>query len=173
MKILIVSDSHRLSGDLTSIKEKHAMEVDLMIHCGDSELAANDPCLNGFAVVRGNCDFDKNFPEDHVENIGDYRVLVTHGHLYSVKSTLMNLSYRAKELDASIVCFGHSHYLGAEMIDNILFINPGSIKQPRGRTEKTYVILEIESAEVNLRVFELEKGEISELTQKFSLPKKE
>lgn len=173
MKILIVSDSHGLTEELKEITEKHAEEVDLQIHCGDSELSANDSCLNGFAVVRGNCDYEKKFPEELVEDVDNFRVFITHGHRYSVKSTLMNLSYRAKELGANIVCFGHSHYLGAEMIEDVLFINPGSIRLPRGRKEKTYVILDVLEEHLILRVYDLVQGEIGEWARKFSLPNRD
>lgn len=170
MKILIVSDSHGLTSELMQMREKHA-GADLLIHCGDSELQADDESLKGFSVVRGNCDFEAGFPEDLIEEAGELRIFVTHGHRYSVKSTLMNLSYRARELKADIVCFGHSHYLGAEMADNTLFINPGSIRLPRGRSERTYIILEAEENEIILDVYDITKGKIPELTQKFSLAK--
>ncbi|WP_066292701.1 metallophosphoesterase family protein [Bacillus sp. FJAT-29937] len=168
MRLLIVSDSHGLTDELTEIKE-HSMEIDKLIHCGDSELESDHPSLEGYTVVRGNCDFDKAFPEEHVEVIGGHKVFITHGHRYAVKSTLLNLSLRAKEVGAKIVCFGHSHYLGAEMIDDILYINPGSIRQPRGRKEKTYVIMDIEKDEINLSVYDLRLGEINGFSQKFLL----
>ncbi len=171
MKILIVSDSHGLKTELQIIKQKHEHEVDLMIHCGDSELSEIDPCLGGYSVVRGNCDFEGNFPEEIVKEIGDIRIYITHGHRHSVKSTILNLSYRAREMNANIVCFGHSHFLGAEMIDEILFINPGSIRLPRGRSEKTYVILSIVDNEWIVKVYDLQGGELAELTQKFPLHK--
>ncbi|AND41698.1 MULTISPECIES: metallophosphoesterase [Cytobacillus] len=172
MKVLIVSDSHGLTSELSQIREMHP-DMDLMIHCGDSELQADHDSLRGYAAVRGNCDFEAAFPEDRVEEAGGLRFFVTHGHRYSVKSTLMNLSYKAREMEADIVCFGHSHGLGAEMSDGILFINPGSIWLPRGRKEKTYVILEARGKDVTLDVYDLSNGKIPELTQNFSLVKSE
>ncbi|MBU8770171.1 metallophosphoesterase [Cytobacillus oceanisediminis] len=172
MKVLIVSDSHGLTSELSQIREMHP-DMDLMIHCGDSELQADHDSLRGYAAVRGNCDFEAAFPEDRVEEAGGLRFFVTHGHRYSVKSTLMNLSYKAREMEADIVCFGHSHGLGAEMSDGILFINPGSIRLPRGRKEKTYVILEARGKDVTLDVYDLSNGKIPELTQNFSLVKSE
>lgn len=169
MKLLIVSDSHGLTDDLKEIKQKHFNEISMMIHCGDSELEYDHPSLDGFTTVRGNCDFDKSFAEELIEDIGSHKVFITHGHRYSVKSTLLNLTYRAKELGANIVCFGHSHFLGAEIIDGILFINPGSIRLPRGREEKTYVIIDIIESEIHLRVYDVKLGEISELAQMFLL----
>lgn len=168
-KILIVSDSHGQTKELDRVKQKHQNEVDLMLHCGDSELMANHPSIQGFVTVRGNCDYEENFNEQIVEEIGSVKIFLTHGHLYSVKTSLLNLLYRAREHHVQIVCFGHSHELGAEMVDGVLFINPGSLRLPRGRTERTYVILEIENLEATLKVFEYDKGEINGLRRVFSL----
>ena len=55
----------------------------------------------------------------------------------------MTLAYRAEEVGADVVCFGHSHVIGVEKLNATLFINPGSLKSPRGRKEKTFVVLEI------------------------------
>nr|WP_295972798.1 metallophosphoesterase [uncultured Bacillus sp.] len=168
MKVLIVSDSHGFTFELDKLVREHKNEVELFIHCGDSELIADHPALIKYVTVRGNCDNDERFPEDIVVTAGDRRILITHGHRYSVKSSLMKLSYKAREADVDIVCFGHSHQLGAEMIYGTLFINPGSIRLPRGRRERTYVILDVLEDVCRLQVFDYDKGEISELEQIFS-----
>lgn len=166
-KVLVISDSHGLTNELIHIKEKHKDEVNLLLHCGDSELSANDPALDGFIVVRGNCDFDEKFPEDSVQTVGDTNIMITHGHRYQVKSTLTSLSYRAQELDAKIVCFGHSHILGAEMLNGILFLNPGSIRLPRQRKEKTYCIIELIDDKIILNVYDINLGLLTELNHEF------
>ncbi|MDQ0161153.1 metallophosphoesterase family protein [Bacillus alveayuensis] len=158
MKVLIISDSHGNIESLKKIKERHQDEVEAMIHCGDSELQVGCEALLDMLVVRGNCDFD-SFPNEIIQDIGSLRFFVTHGHLYSVKSTLMKLKYRAIEAGANIVCFGHSHILGAEMVEGILFINPGSISFPRMRKEKTYVILQIDNGQANVDFYD-ENGEL-------------
>ena len=170
-RVLIVSDSHGSTEVLEGIEKLHGNDVDLMIHCGDSELSESDAAIVNFSSVKGNCDFYGHFPDEKVHLINGVRIFVTHGHLYSVKSTLVNLYYKAKELQADIVCFGHSHLLGAEMVDDVLFINPGSIRLPRGRTEKSYAILELENGKAILRIYDFGNGEISELKQEFSLHK--
>ena len=45
MKVLFVSDSHGLTAELEILVEKHQDEVDLFIHCGDSELAPDRSCF--------------------------------------------------------------------------------------------------------------------------------
>ena len=142
MKCLIVSDSHGLLEELDVLHERHKDEVDLFIHCGDSELSHDDQVIQYYQTVRGNCDFGEDFPEDLIAHLGDWSILVTHGHLYNIKSTLMNISLKGREVGANVICFGHSHIAGAEKIDDCLYINPGSIRLPRGSQYKTYVILE-------------------------------
>ena len=167
MQVLIVSDSHGSTTELEKVLHKHQDDIDYFIHCGDSELELEHPIIKKFHTVKGNCDFGQPFPEEIVKKIGNHTIFVTHGHHYSVKSNLMRLSYKAEEISADIICFGHSHQLGAEMIQGKLYINPGSVRLPRGRIERTYVILDIQDELYQLKVFDIEKGEITELSQVF------
>ncbi len=172
MKLLVVSDSHHEQDCLLRLKEKYENKVDAMIHCGDSELEKDDPAIQGFQTVRGNCDFGADFPNDLVTQVGDYRIFVTHGHLYNIKMTLMNLRYRARELDADFVFFGHSHELGAELIDQTLILNPGSISLPRGQIRvKTYALIESVPEGVCVKFMDEDDQELTELTQVFPLIK--
>ncbi|MGE6375615.1 metallophosphoesterase family protein [Peribacillus muralis] len=163
MKVLIMSDSHGLTQEISMISDRHKQEVAAMIHCGDSELERKDPLMEDFLAVRGNCDYDDAYPDDFVENIAGKRFFLTHGHLYNIKMTLMNLAYKSEEIGADIICFGHSHAAGSEMIDGKLFINPGSIRQPRGRMEKTYAILEIGAKQLEIIYYDLEGKIVEEL----------
>ncbi|SER88829.1 metallophosphoesterase family protein [Psychrobacillus sp. OK032] len=141
MKILVMSDTHRDTETMGRVLE-HWTDVDAVIHCGDSELAATYFESKPVHIVRGNCDFDDGFPEEVVIDLGNEKILVVHGHKHQVKTTLMPLKYRAEEVQASIVCFGHSHLIGAEYQKGVLYINPGSLHKPRGRKEKSYAIVE-------------------------------
>ena len=167
-KVLIVSDSHGLTSELEIIRERHLNEVDLMIHCGDSQLMPDNKAISGYFTVAGNCDFG-DFPEELISDVGGKKFFITHGHRYSVKSSLMNLTYKAQEVKADIVCFGHSHVLGAEAVDGTLFVNPGSIRLPRGRFEKTYVILELFDNLVKMSVYESNGREMTSLAREFNL----
>ncbi|MEH7083412.1 metallophosphoesterase [Neobacillus drentensis] len=168
-KVLIVSDSHGLTKELRVIRERHLDEVDLMIHCGDSELSPDDQAISGYLTVMGNCDFGGGYPLETISEVAGRKFFITHGHRYSVKSSLMNLKYKAEEVSANIVCFGHSHVLGAEVIDGVLFLNPGSIRLPRERFEKTYIILELQNEKIKMSVFEVSGQEVTELAREFIL----
>lgn len=139
-KVLILSDSHGLTSELITLKKRH--NVHDYFHCGDSELLESASQLQGFTVVRGNCDWNGDFPLEKIVEIDGLRFFVTHGHLFGVKSSLMKLQYRALEVKADIVCFGHSHIAYAEKIDKQLFINPGSIRLPKKFNIPSYVIVE-------------------------------
>ncbi|KXH87282.1 metallophosphoesterase [Sporosarcina sp. HYO08] len=139
MKIIVLSDSH---GDRQTIEAVAGLSADAIFHCGDSELGADDPVLKSMHVVRGNCDYDNNFPKSVIIDVKGKKVLAVHGHEHDVKRSLMNVYYSAKEQEADIVLFGHSHVYGAEMKDDILFVNPGSTLLPRGGNPATYAVIE-------------------------------
>lgn len=169
MKVLIMSDSHGLTTEIDEIKNRHIDEVDFMLHCGDSELSAESSELMAFKGVKGNCDFGSNLPDEIIEDLGDNILYMTHGHLYNVKATLMNLKYRALEVNAKVACYGHSHIAGAEIIDGVLFINPGSIRLPVLRRQKTYAILDMENTLAKVTFFEVNGQKLEEISRQFTL----
>lgn len=139
MKLVVMSDSH---GDKETVKAVSALSADAHFHCGDSELAFDNPIFGSMHKVRGNCDFDLDFPLEVVTAVAEKTILMVHGHHHDVRSSLMGLYYAAKEKNVDIVLFGHSHLYGAEMKDGILFVNPGSTRLPRGGKAATYAVIE-------------------------------
>ncbi|MGI8316870.1 metallophosphoesterase family protein [Halobacillus mangrovi] len=173
-KVLIMSDSHGLTEEVTEVKERHRDEVDAMLHCGDSELSYDSIELQDFHYAKGNCDFQPEMENDQVVTVGDVTFLVTHGHLYQIKSTLMPLSYRAEEVGAQVACFGHSHIAGAETVNGTLFINPGSLRLPRDREEPTYAILEWDTKDdVQLQFYHVNGEPMADLMLETTLAAKE
>ncbi|SFM38962.1 metallophosphoesterase family protein [Salibacterium qingdaonense] len=160
MKCLLVSDSHGSETELSEVIERHRGEVDAVFHCGDSELSNDSSILEGVHTVQGNVDKPGEFPEDTAETVKGVRVYVTHGHLYNIKMTHIPLSYRAEETQARMACFGHSHHPTAFEDQGILFVNPGSVMQPRTRPEQTYAIASFdESGGAEIRFYERESAE--------------
>lgn len=167
-KVLILSDSHGLTEELDKIKKRH--NVDYRFHCGDSELDLDENEMDGFYTVIGNCDHDIRYPEEQTLTIGGLTFLIVHGHVHQVKTNLMHISYRAEELGAQIICFGHTHIAGAEQRGDQLLINPGSIRLPRVRKEKTYAIMEWEKKEnILLRYYTTEGELVHNLQYEFTL----
>lgn len=160
--ILLMSDTHGLTKEIEHIIRRH--ETDFVIHCGDSELSQSR--FSNVKVVRGNCDFDSSYPEELLLEINEVRIFVTHGHLLNVKSNLTNLSYRAEELKADIICFGHTHVAGSIKEGHQLFINPGSLKEPRQYPMSTYAILRLNDV-YDLSFYTLDGIYLPELSKKY------
>ncbi|MFC2948581.1 metallophosphoesterase [Virgibacillus sediminis] len=167
-RVLILSDSHGLTEELVEIKERHT--VDYMIHCGDSELEMDAPEMERFYMVGGNTDMDNRFPEELTLTFNGLTFFIAHGHRHNVKGNIMTIAYRAEEENARVICFGHTHLAGAEKLGSQLLINPGSIRLPRNRSEKTYAIMEWESSEEIEVTFYTVSGEVvQDLTYRVSL----
>src|SRR5690625_2935263 len=103
-KVLIVSDSHGLTNVLNHLKQLYPTLP--MIHCGDSELYLPHASIENMHIVRGNCDFDPNLPEEITTDIHGVTFYITHGHLYQVGRDLTYLSEKAATKNAQIVCYG-------------------------------------------------------------------
>lgn len=170
MKLLVVSDNH---GDRTIIEDIVAHyngQVDLMVHCGDSEMATDDPLFKIMPSVQGNNDYGQHFPEMQEREINDVKVLVTHGHLQNVNFTMNNLSLLAQEKQADIVAFGHTHRLAVTEHEGILFVNPGSISLPRGEYASiggTFCIVTVDTNNFSVQYYDRVMRPISELKFNF------
>ncbi len=170
MKLLMISDSHGLEKELFEVLRKYEKEVDYMIHCGDSELPKER--FNEFRnllIVGGNCDYDKDYDQEITKIISNYKVFVTHGHMYNVKRSAVNLSYRAEELAATLVCFGHSHIAVSFQENGVIYINPGSFRLPRQRKERSYAMIEFQSDVATVVYYDQSGAEISGLKSWFDL----
>lgn len=148
-KIVVVSDSHGMIKELENIYSKFKDEASQFVHCGDSELDVNHSIFNVYKVVRGNCDYN-NFKKDLIINAFNKRILITHGHYHNVKFNLDSLYNYALEKSVDIVCFGHTHYPIYEVINNIKFINPGSLYANRGIRGKSFAVIEFENEKFHI-----------------------
>lgn len=143
MRFVIVSDNH---GDQDIIRQiiNYYHNDAIIIHAGDSELKFSDPLVSQMNLVEGNMDIAQ-FNQTILLDENGYRVLVTHGHRYGVNYGLLNLKLLAIEKKAKMVVYRHTHQLSVAREDGILFINPGSISQPRGQYAAlggTYAVVE-------------------------------
>lgn len=140
MRALIFSDSHGDEENLRWMAELMSRRgpVDAYVHCGDGAqdfkrvenyLLTLSPQARIYGV-RGNCDyFVHDVPDQRVMRLGTVNVLITHGHLYGVKTTLSLLPRPTKELGCSVALFGHTHRPTLEERDGILLMNPGTAQR--------------------------------------------
>lgn len=144
MKILIVSDTHRKEDNFERVLDIEK-NIDMLIHLGDVEGSEDYirsivtcPCY----MVAGNNDYFSMLNRELKIKIGDYNVLLTHGHNYYVSlgyETIMSEGI-AQRMD--IVMFGHTHKPLVDIEDEITLINPGSLTYPRQEGRKpSYIIM--------------------------------
>ena len=148
MKILFISDIHGLKTNLAKIKYKFdEYNCDKLVVLGDlyriSTINMNENdydtkyvknFLESFKdkiiCIRGNCDSDneiidskfKIIDEISMLHINDKKVYLTHGHIYNDTNWKEN---------NSILIFGHYHIPFIKDVANTMYINPGSISNPR------------------------------------------
>ena len=146
MKLLVVSDTHGRRDRLADLLVRHR-DAEWFLFLGDGErdlpdVLPSERCT--MVGVRGNCDsaMFSDLPEERFLDLGTYTVMMTHGHVYSVKSGIDRAIARAVERGADILCFGHTHvplerYLpkGERIGDLVLtkplwVMNPGSLGKP-------------------------------------------
>ncbi len=154
MKILIVSDTHRDERNLADVLDLEA--PNMLIHLGDSEggehrieAMANCDCV----MVQGNNDFFSYLPDERELRIGKYRVLLTHGHIYSVTLGVEQLRAEARARDFQIAMFGHTHRPYYENKEGLILLNPGSISYPRqeGRVP-SYAVMHMDERTAGIEV---------------------
>ena len=144
MKFLVVSDSHGHYERISRLLDMHRT-TDALIFLGDglSDLeraGAYDRGITVFAV-RGNCDWTsfgtaQGTQNEMTLNFEGYRFFLLHGHTRGVKHGVDNAIYAAREREADILLYGHTHepvekYIPARdefPLEKPLYVfNPGSL----------------------------------------------
>lgn len=146
MKALVISDNHGDVKILQTVKDEFGDQVDVMVHCGDSELPSDSSAMAHFKAVKGNNDWGQSYPGQLNFTLMGTNFLVVHGDHDQVNYSLTPLMLKSQSLGAQVACYGHTHQLAVSMEDGILFINPGSISLPRGeyaRLGGTFAIVDI------------------------------
>lgn len=160
MKFLVASDIHGSAEGARAIAEKFVKTgADKIIILGDIlyhgprnaipetynpiEVAQvlNEISKNIIAI-KGNCDAEVdqmvlNFSlsDSAIIMLNNREVLLTHGQH-------INPEKPAKIADGAVVLYGHFHKISKNIINNVVYINVGSIAIPKGETVKCYSLLD-------------------------------
>lgn len=149
MKYMVISDIHggidNLNKVLDIYNKEHCSKLLILGDLFNYGIDLNKEDIinrlnlmkDNIVAVSGNCDnyikdilFD--MPYINNTNLNNNNITMTHGHLFD-KNYLSNL-------DSDIIFTGHSHVSNIEIINNKLFVNPGSISKSR-RGENSFVIV--------------------------------
>lgn len=136
MKIIITSDIHRNKEKLENLLKLHP-DANYFLDAGDSEMINKELSNYNLMSVRGNMDSNFTLPFHRMFNIDNKKILLMHGHTVNVKASIVSLTDTAANLEADIIIFGHTHVPFMKVIDNILYLNPGSLGY-----DDTYIVLE-------------------------------
>lgn len=142
MKIGVISDTHMQNSYIKKALVQ-LKNCDFIIHLGDNIVDVSEIAKyysRKIISVKGNCDYSENTPTEKIEVIGNKKIFITHGHNYNVKATLINLKYKAMEVGADIVLFGHTHVAITLFEEGIWFINPGSAGMARNDKNSVAII---------------------------------
>ena len=137
MRVLVCSDSHGQKYNIREAFDKERPDAIFFLGDGLRDMDIIEPSPRVAVVcVKGNCDL---YEEDSVRciNLENKKLLLTHGHYSGVKQGLWKLDLLAREKEADIILYGHTHQVAEDRIENRLYICPGSIRQG------SYVMLEL------------------------------
>ncbi len=160
MKLLVLSDSHGNTGLIYKLLESMHSQLDYVIHLGDCFTDIDCyttvfPKIN-FVSVTGNCDYYcKEIPSLTI-TVEGVRIFITHGHQYRVKSGLYTILKAAKENDAGLCLFGHTHRPETDTLSGIMFVNPGSLSLPRDGSKAGYALINIEKGKIEPKFITLD-----------------
>ena len=150
MKILIVSDSHRMDDNLKRIIDREK-PFDMFIHLGDIEESETkisymlDPDCAIF-MVQGNNDFFSQLPREKEVQIKNHRAFLVHGHQYGVSMGIEILKDEAIARNCDFAMYGHTHRPFLKTVDGVTILNPGSVSYPRQSTRRvpTYMVMNMD-----------------------------
>lgn len=152
MRYLVLSDTHGNIRDAAFLTEHWHRQIDGVWHLGDHardlaflERQYAQSLSLAFSGVSGNCDFSGPFPSKRLFDLAGRRILMCHGHLYHVQSGLSYLKQQAHDVGADVVLFGHTHVPLLMEEDGVLYLNPGSITSPRGASQRSFALLELDN----------------------------
>ena len=155
MKLLVFSDSHgEVRNMLTAVE---IVRPDYLIHLGDGwrdfeEVTARFPGLP-FAHVPGNCDFGRGGEaKELVLGLEGKTILLCHGHTLGVKHGLLSAAYRAQEVRADLLLFGHTHVPMIDERNGIWGLNPGSISSS---SHPSYGVVELRDGKIFPALYQL------------------
>jgi len=136
-KILVFSDSHGSTFVMKALLDDPPDGLTAVFHLGDGfdeayRLMEKYP-MYAYIGIKGNCDAPGDGRHETVfTERGGVRFMLTHGHVYGVKSTLMSAVMKAVEGNADVLLYGHTHVADDESFEGsfgkIRAVNPGSVR---------------------------------------------
>jgi putative phosphoesterase len=129
--------------------------VDAIIHAGDIgpyKLVLDMEAIAPTTAVLGNTDGDMPINESAVVTLDGKKFFVQ--HIVDPHRLQATLRERLKRIEPDVVVFGHTHMPFCETLGGVLFLNPGSVTQPRGDYRPSMVRLTIDHRKITPKFIE-------------------
>ena len=129
--------------------------VDAIIHAGDIgpyKLVQDMEAIAPTTAVLGNTDGDMPINESAVVMLDGKKFFVQ--HIVDPHRLQAPLRERLRRIEPDVVVFGHTHMPFCETLGGILFLNPGSVTQPRGDYRPSMVCLTIDHGKITPKFIE-------------------
>ena len=124
---------------------------------------------NDFHSVKGDYD-EGDMPDKKVVTIGEFKIGLIHGHQILPWGNTEALSSVQRQLDCDILLSGHTHEINVKVVDNKLYINPGSISGAFSNVisdpSPSFVLMVLQGTEAIIYLYVL-----NDRTQKFDVNK--
>lgn len=160
MKFVVLSDIHGRA-DLAERAASSHPDRDGVLFLGDGIRDLSDTLTRGlFGGVRGNCDESSftggsyELSEELFLNLGEYNVIMMHGHTHSVKSGEEMAVVYASKRGADILLYGHTHmpveryYPSGYKVDGYTLGKPLWVMNPGSVYEGSYGLLQIKNKQI-------------------------
>ena len=148
----ILSDNH---SDWPPHIAESLAGVDAIIHAGDIgpyKLVLDMEAIAPTTAVLGNTDGDMPINESAVVTLDGKKFFVQ--HIVDPHRLQASLRERLKRIEPDVVVFGHTHMPFCETLGGVLFLNPGSVTQPRGDYRPSMVRLTIDHDKITPKFIE-------------------
>jgi putative phosphoesterase len=150
MKIGVIADTHIKNPDKLLPNEVFNIfeGVDMILHAGDiliEEVLTQLEAIAPVHAVAGNNDSYELYYKlgtRKLLTVGDKKIGITHGA--GRVSTFKSAYGEFLEDEVDCIIYGHSHIPHNEVIDGILFFNPGSATQRRTQAKHSVGLLHID-----------------------------
>ena len=158
MRILVASDTHGRCDALRRALEQQpqARHIVFLGDClRDAQAVSPDFDDRQWHLVRGNNDWwsgQDSAPDADLLCVNGCRLFLTHGHLYRVKWGLEDAMQAARERQAQVLLFGHTHVPLVDYQDGLHLLNPGSLGAGRG----TYGVVDLTPAGIAAHIVEVD-----------------
>lgn len=158
-KIIAFGDIHGHTHNLLGLMPKiEGSDVAIFLGDGEATLEVLPYSLaKKIFAVRGNCDMFSGLPTELLLEIEGKRILVTHGHLYHVKSGRGAIIKATTEQKADIALFGHTHHSQEFREGSTLFINVPPLGTSRTDEGGSFLEMTIDKGKITHRFCKLEQ----------------